>query len=144
MTLLLPYDPGVLPTRPAPTRGERLNLDLPGLPPVKDLRQSIRNRTHPLHSRFVELRRAASEGMAGRAWTFHPVEIQLVIRSPEPLGADIRNTYLGGIMDTLDGSSGYTFTFLPIVYEDDHQVTAVTTSWERSNVENYSLAIVFK
>jgi hypothetical protein len=144
MVSLLPYDPGVLPTRPAPMAGERVSLNLPGLPPVKDTRQSIRNRTHPLHDRFLALRQIATEAMAGRAWTFRPVELQLVIRSPEHSGAEMHNIFLGGVMDTLDGSSGYTFTFLPIVYEDDHQVTTVTTSWEQSEVENYSLVVVFK
>ncbi len=54
------------------------------------------------------------------------------------------NDYLGGIMDTLDGSSGYTFTYLPIAFEDDAQVTDCTMNWERASGTGYSLKIVFR
>jgi len=33
--------------------------------------------------------------------------------------------YVGGIEDTLDGSHGFTFTYLPIVFQDDCQVCRI-------------------
>jgi hypothetical protein len=81
--------------------------------------------------------------MDGRAWVFGRVELHLVVRSPEPLNHYGLNDYLGGVMDTLDGSSGYTFTFLPIVYEDDSQVHSATTVWEVSERSNYALEVLF-
>jgi hypothetical protein len=144
MMSMLPYDPGALPTHPAPATGEILTLAMEGLPPIKDRRQSIRNREHPLHPCFVALRSVATKAMAGRAWVFSPVELHLVIRSPDPLDHHVLNDYLGGVMDSLDGSSGFTFTFLPIVYEDDCQVYSSSTTWEFAEKNNYTLHVVFR
>jgi hypothetical protein len=122
----LPYDPGLLPTLPSPLPGQSIAFEVPGLPPVKDESKSIRNINHPLHSRFVLLRRTATAAMAGRAWFFGPIELRLTIFGTlEPR----RKTphYLGGIFDSLGGSSGFTFTYLPIVFEDDSQICSATT-----------------
>jgi hypothetical protein len=144
MTNILPYDPGVLPTDPAPSRGESLVLEIKGLPPIKTIRQSIRNQDHPHHHSFLMLRKAATDGMAGRAWYFGPIRLNLTIFSPERLNRWSLSHYLGGIMDTLDGSSGRTFTYLPIVFEDDCQVCETSIEWREGPRDSYRLKILFK
>jgi hypothetical protein len=114
------------------------------LPPAKNRRHSIRNRTHPLFYSFVALRKAATLAMAGRAWSFGPVELHLEICSLDELDFYTLNEYMGGVMDTLDGSSGSTFTYLPIVYEDDCQVCGSTTKWSRATHTGYELRVLFK
>jgi hypothetical protein len=135
---ILPYDPGVLPTRPAPSIGEKIVLELQGLPPRKDGNRSIRNRSHPRYNAFVALRSTATSVMAGRAWVFGPVRFYLVVRCPRSLNYYEMALYQGGVMDTLDGSSGHTFTFLPIIFEDDCQITEGTGRWVESSVESYT------
>jgi hypothetical protein len=46
-----------------------------------------------------------------------------------------------GIMDTLDGSCGSGFTYLPIVFEDDCQVASFKIDFEKSEDTWYSLEI---
>jgi hypothetical protein len=144
MSNFLPYDPGLLPTRPAPRPGETLLLEVPGVPPVKTRRQSIRNQGHPQHSSFITLRRAAIRAMGGRAWYFGPVRVRLTVFGPSSLDRWSLILYLGGIMDTLDGSSGRTFTYLPIVFEDDCQVRDSQTRWVKSSESSYRLKVTFK
>ena len=67
--LKLDPNPGVLPIKPAPSRGEKLSFRIDGLPPYKELRASIRNPKHRHYSRFVALREAAISAMDGRAWS---------------------------------------------------------------------------
>ncbi|MGO9591711.1 MAG: hypothetical protein ACLP3K_16910 [Candidatus Acidiferrales bacterium] len=119
-------------------------LDLPGLPPNKEVWRSIRNRRHPRHLTFVVLRKAAADAMAGRAWYFGPVELRLTVYGSRPLNRWGLNDYLGGVMDTLDGSSGETFTYLPIIFEDDCQVTKAQATWVKRAENSYRLKIVFK
>lgn len=144
MNSLLPYDPGNLPSKPSPVAGERIEFHVMGLPPIKDQGQSIRNRAHPLHDRFVTLRKASSEAMAGRAWVFAPVELELTVRCPEASERHSLTDFLAGVMDTLDGSSGCTFTFLPIIFEDDSQVIASRIQWEEAPQCSYSVAVVIR
>lgn len=144
MSNFLPYDPGLLPTRSAPSSGETLLIEVPGLPPIKTVRQSIRNQRHPQHSLFVALRNAATRAMAGRAWYFGPVELHLTIFRPRHLDRWSLNDYLSGIMDTLDGSSGPTFTYLPIIFEDDCQVCECQARWAKSPKTSYRLTVTFK
>jgi hypothetical protein len=139
MLNLLPYDPGLLPTKPAPSRGESLLLEIPGLPPTKTTRQSIRNQGHPRYPSFLILREAATLAMAGRAWYFGAVGLDMTIFSPAHLDRWDLNDYLGGIMDTLDGSSGQTFTYLPVVYQDDCQVCEATSKWIERPQSSYRL-----
>ena len=139
----LPYNPGLLPTRPAPRSGESLLLEVPGLPPIKTARQSIRNDGHPQHHCFVALREAAISAMAGRAWYFGAVALDLTIFGPGHIDRWSLNDYLGGIMDTLDGSSGQTFTYLPIIFEDDCQVCATHCRWLKGLESSYRLKIKF-
>src|SRR5882762_4706948 len=144
MSNFLPYDPGSPPTRPAPSPGETILLELSGLPPTKDRRQSIRNRKHSRHSTFTALRKSAAIAMAGRAWYFGPVELNLTIFGPNLPERRSLNDYLGGIMDTLDGSSGQTFSYLPIVFQDDSQVEEAHTEWVENSESSYRLKIIFK
>ena len=144
MPNFLPYNPGLLPTRPAPKSGEELVLTLPGAPPVKTVRQSIRNRLHPRYSSFVALRTAATMAMAGRAWYFGPVALDLTVYGPHALDRWGLIDYVGGIADTLDGSSGQTFTYLPIIFEDDCQVCECKSKWVRTSGESYRLKLMFE
>ena len=107
----LPYDPGVLPAAPAPAKGERLVIEVAGLPPYKEIRRSIRNTTHPRYDSFVALRTAAAQAMAGRAWYFEAIGLDLTLYAPRLHDGCSVSDYLSGIMDTLDGSSGPTFTY---------------------------------
>jgi len=54
------------------------------------------------------------------------------------------NDYMGGVMDTLDGSSGQTFTYLPIIYQDDCQVCEIASKWIERPQNSYRLEILFK
>jgi hypothetical protein len=140
---LLPYDPGPLPTRPSPEHGESFTIELSGLPPYKDISQSIRNVSHPRYDSFVALRRAAIDAMDGRAWYRGPIQLDLTIHAPALHKNRTLTDYLGGVMDTLDGSHGPTFTYLPIVYEDDRQVMDCRTQYVQSTVEKYMVRVVF-
>ncbi len=139
----LPYNPGSLPTRSAPNLGEEIHIIQSGLPPCKRRGSSLRNPSHPRYNAFVALRNAATKAMDGRAWYFGPVSINLVIYCNQDTERWGLNEYLDGIMDTLDGSSGIHFTYLPIVFEDDSQVSEAKTSYSKSKNESYDLKIVF-
>jgi len=82
--------------------------------------------------------------MAGRACYFGPVELHLTIFGPNSHERRSLNEYLGGIMDTLDGSSGQTFTYLPVVFQDDCQVAEAHTEWVEKPKCSYRLKIIFK
>ncbi len=60
-----------------------------------------------------------------------------------PSGGDYSSSseYLGGVLDTLDGSSGVTFTYLPIVFEDDSQVVRIELKWEDHSVCKYLIEV---
>ncbi len=136
-------DPGKLPTRPPPKVGERIVINLPGMPPRKQRHRSCRNPAHPHYDRFVLLREAATEAMASRQWFLGAVGLDFIMFGPELLRWDIVNEYLGGIMDTLDGSHGPNFTYLPIVYQDDAQVSAGKSLFRQAPEYSYKLAIEF-
>lgn len=142
-TPVLSYSPGALPTKPAPQRGERLIIEVSGLPPYKEVRRSIRNATHPIHPLFVDLRRAATRAMAGRAWYRGPVRLDLTICSRRLHQGRSVLDYMSGVMDTLDGSHGFSFTYLPIVYEDDAQVTDSQCRLQFSDHQHYRLIVEF-
>ena len=139
----LPYDPGPLPTRASPVAGEELTIRLSGLPPYKDGSHSIRNVTHPRYDTFLALRRAAIEAMDGRAWYAGPVALDLVIHAPKLHKNRNISDYASGVEDTLGGSSGYTFTCLPIAFEDDCQVFRVHSRFVESTQEFYELRVRF-
>jgi hypothetical protein len=139
----LPYDPGPLPTLPAPAAGEAIEIAVDGYPPFKDVKQSIRNRKHPCHDDFKKLRIAAIKAMAGRAWYFGPVGLDLVLYAPALPPKRTVLDYVGGVMDTLDGSSGCSFTFLPVVYEDDCQIAIGNMRFVESSSVHYTLKLAF-
>lgn len=140
---ILPYNPGVLPTLPTPKKGEQLSVEVIGLPPYKEIRHSIRNVTHPRYDAFVALRKAATDAMAGRAWCFGAVGIDLTIYAPQLHEGYSVIDYVAGVMDTLGGSCGSTFTYLPIVYQDDCQVARTNSRFEQADEERYCLVITF-
>jgi hypothetical protein len=141
MDPLLPYDPGVLPTKPCPPVGEEIVIEVDGFPPYKDEHQSIRNRRHPNHDAFRALRAAAIRAMDGRAWYFGAIAMRFELFAPAlPRGLRLID-FAAGIEDTLDGSSGCTFTFLPIVFEDDCQVCAFESVITESPHTKYRLTI---
>ncbi len=82
--------------------------------------------------------------MKGRAWYFGAVSLDVSIfyRKKDDLQATL-NEYVGGIMDTLDGSSGVHFTYLPIVYEDDCQVFRTESRFIKSDKCYYRVIIGF-
>ena len=117
MNNYLPYKPGVLPSRSAPAAGDSIIVYVKGLPPYKDKNFSIRNQRHKIFIRFEMLREIAIESMGGRAPYRGPVRLDLVM-----YGAGFEQNrglldYMGGIMDTLDGSHGQSFTYLPNILE---------------------------
>lgn len=140
---ILPHDPGQLPTRAAPSSGDSISIALSGLPPCKDMSRSIRNTDHPRYASFKALREAATQAMAGRAWYRGPVQLSLTIWAKELHPRRCLLDYIGGIMDTLDGSHGLTFTYLPIVYEDDRQVCISDSRIVPADNSSYRLKIVF-
>lgn len=136
-------DPGKLPTAPPPKVGDHFTLSLPGLPPRKQKHRSCRNPKHPHYDRFVRLREAATEAMRGRQWFLGAVGLDLLMFGPERLHWLLANEYIGGIMDTLDGSHGTNFTYLPIVYQDDCQVTSISTNFHTASEPRYTLDVFF-
>jgi hypothetical protein len=140
---ILPYNPGAMPKAVAPTKGDHIAFDVKGLPPYKQIRQSVRNVNHPRYDSFVALRTAATRAMRGRAWYFGPIGLDLIIYAPRlHEGCSVRD-YASGIMDTLDGSCGSTFTYLPMVYQDDCQVVDGESRFVTAEEERYRLEIRF-
>jgi len=137
------YDPGRLPIKRAPSPGESITIELGGLPPYKDASRSIRNPSHPRYPSFKALRDAAMQAMAGRACYRGPVQLSLVLRANEVHPRRRLLDYIGGVMDTLDGSHGPTFTYLPIVYEDDCQVCLTDGRVVPADRQSYRLDVVF-
>ncbi|MBC7260185.1 MAG: hypothetical protein H5T65_13200 [Chloroflexi bacterium] len=143
MNRVLAYDPGLLPTMPAPQGGEAIELRVSGLPPYKDTSFSIRNPKHKHHERFVALRAAAIEAMAGRAWSHGAIGLDLEVHAPNLEPGRTLVDYLAGVMDTLDGSHGTHFTYLPVAYNDDCQVCDSACIFNRSEDEWYAVQIRF-
>jgi len=140
---ILLYNPGVLPSKPGPANGEELNLCIEGLPPIKKRGISLRNPSNPRYAAFVALRAAATEAMHGRAWYFGPIRLELVIYGTREMDRWKLIEYVGGIMDTLDRSSGRQFTYLPVAYEDDCQVCDASSRFEYADEPRYELKVQF-
>ncbi|MEK6321214.1 MAG: hypothetical protein AABN33_05970 [Acidobacteriota bacterium] len=139
----LEYDPGVLPPSPAPSAGDEVAFKLEGMPPYKDEHFSIRNPRHKIHGRFVALRKMAIDAMAGRARYSEAVSLNFDMHAPEFERGRSLLDYVSGIMDTLDGSHGVNFTYLPIVYEDDCQVAAGRQRFVKGEATWYEIKILF-
>lgn len=135
----LPYNPGVLPTKPAITVGDLIEFKVDGYPPYKDTHFSIRNIKHKDNYRFIKLREAGILAMNGRAWSHEPIKMDFILYAPAFEEGKNLNDYIGGIMDTLDGSSGGSFTYLPVIFEDDCQIATGHSSIVNSVDVKYSL-----
>lgn len=118
----VPYNPGTLPTKPGIAAGDIVEFEVEGYPPCKDTHFSIRNVKHKDHDRFIRLRDAGIKEMKGRAWTNGPIRMTFILYAPSFEKGKVLLDYAAGIEDTLDGSSGFTFTYLPVVFEDDCQI----------------------
>jgi len=79
--------------------------------------------------------------MDGRAWCFGPIKLDLTIHAPKLHPNRGLVDYMGGVEDTLDGSSGFTFTYLPIVFEDDCQVCDSAARFVESDDEFYEIEL---
>ena len=134
-------NPGSLPVHPAPKPGDKLRIKVEGIPPYKDVHFSIRNPKHPKYKSFADLRDAATKAMKGRKWYEGPVRINFTFYAPKLEKAMV--DYLGGIADTLDGSHGMCFTYLPIVYQDDCQIVEIGTEFIVSQKTKYIVEIFF-
>jgi hypothetical protein len=139
----LPYDPGVLPTRSSPSAGETLLIEVSGYPPYKDEHFSMRNPRHLNYKAFVRLRNTAIITMKGRAWYFGPIEMNVTLLAPSFEKGKVLIDYVAGIQDTLDGSSGREFTYLPIVFEDDCQVKVGHAEFVKAKKIHYKIKIKF-
>ena len=81
--------------------------------------------------------------MKGRAPYDDAVSIHLELSAPTLEEGKALVDYLGGVMDSLDGSHGETFTYLPIAYEDDCQVVSSKCEFIESDAASYRLRISF-
>lgn len=79
--------------------------------------------------------------MAGRKWYDEAVGMKLTLRA-NALDRPLLD-YIAGIMDTLGGSHGDTFTYLPIAFQDDCQVSVGETFFVKDSTTTYTLEIVF-
>jgi len=134
-------NPGVFPTKPAPSPGQTIKLRVNGLPSFKELHRSIRNPKHPRYDAFVRLREAAITAMDGRECYSGPIAMDFCLYAPR-LERRLRD-YVGGVEDTLDGSHGPSFTYLPIVYQDDCQVCTGHYKFIESIETFYTVRITF-
>lgn len=135
-------DVGPLPTLPPPAAGDTLSITVDGRPPIKTYGRSMRNATSTQRSRFMALRRAAIAAMAGRKWYEGGVAIDITYRAPSPPGPT-QVDYINGVMDTLGGSHGPTFIYLPIVYLDDSQIVSVRSRPEVAPTDGYTVDVEF-
>jgi len=81
--------------------------------------------------------------MSGRAPYRGAVGLDFVMHAPELDKNRSLTDYIGGIMDTLDGSHGVEFTYLPVVYEDDCQVVDGRSRFQPSTNSFYEITIRF-
>jgi hypothetical protein len=139
----LPYDPGVIPNKPAPSAGDTITIEVEGLPPHKDTSRSIRNMHHPRYDAFVALARAATGAMDGRACYMGAVALDLTVYAPDLHKNRNIADYASGIEDTIDGSSGVIFTYLPIIIQDDCQVVNWTMRYIKAAEARYCLIVTF-
>ena len=139
---ILPYDPGVLPTKPAIGPGDVIMIEVASYPPYKDEHFSIRNPKHKFYRRFVDLRSAGISAMDGRAWSHGAIRMNFTLRAPALEEGRTLLDYAAGIEDTLDGSSGQNFTYLPVVFEDDCQICEMRMDFVVA--ESVSYAVEFE
>jgi hypothetical protein len=134
-------NPGVLPSKPAPSPDETIEIRLDGLPSFKEINRSIRNPKHPRYEAFMRLREAAITAMDGRECYSGPIRMDFSLCAPR-LERRLLD-YMAGIEDTLDGSHGPNFTYLPIVYQDDCQLCDGRSQFIPSSETFYIVGITF-
>lgn len=81
--------------------------------------------------------------MAGRAWYTGTVSMEFEMWARRFDGARWIADYLGGIADPLDGSHDMSFTYLPIVYEDDFQVNVAGFQFHAFDEPHYIVKVRF-
>jgi len=69
--------------------------------------------------------------------------MDFVMHAPQFERKKTLTDYMDGIMDTLDGSHGVEFTYLPIVYEDDCQVCDGRSRFQLDSEIFYEVTIRF-
>jgi hypothetical protein len=69
------------------------------------------------------------------------VELDVVFYAPRLHGGKNVLDYVAGISDTLDGSSGCTCTYLPIVFQDDCQVALTRMAFVVTDETKYRVVI---
>lgn len=119
----------------------KIKIHVVGIPPHKDISRSIRNKNHPHHNRFLELRKAAQKAM--RKWKYYMGPVEIKMHYVRHKGDKSIFDYAGGICDTLDGSHGFNFHWLPIVFLDDCQVVKIKMTQEKGERDEYFLEINF-
>ncbi len=81
--------------------------------------------------------------MGNRAWYFGKIAMEITLFGSPDTAIHTLNAYMGGICDTLGGSSGLTFTYLPIIYEDDSQIDSLSITWQRDTDVHYCIRLLF-
>lgn len=118
-----------------------MRIEVEGYPAPKDVHFSIRNPRHRDHARFRRLREEATKVMAGRRWYDGPVRMEFTLYAPK-LDKRLLD-YVAGVEDTLDGSHGCEFTYLPIVYQDDCQICSIEYRFVEAEEVRYVVEVVF-
>ena len=136
-------NPGCLPRKAPPKVGEKIVFEVPGFPPPKEIGASIRNPQHRYYHRFLKLREAATSAMNGHAWTDGAVTLSFTMHAPAFEKGKALLDYVSGIEDTLDGSHGPHFTYLPIVFQDDCQVVKGQFHFRYSKKIGYVVEVEF-
>lgn len=81
--------------------------------------------------------------MRGRKWTEGPGAVNVTLHASSLDKGKSLVDYVSGIYDTLDGSHGVYFTYLPIVYQDDCQVCQSKAALMFSRRASYMVHIEF-
>ncbi|BBO17274.1 conserved hypothetical protein [Candidatus Brocadia pituitae] len=92
-------------------------------------------------SQFIKLCNAGIAAMNGRAWSHASIRMDFTLYAPSFERKRTMLDYIAGVGDTLDGSSGFTFTYLPIVFEDDCQICHWNSRLIKSSKTKYVLRI---
>jgi hypothetical protein len=81
--------------------------------------------------------------MRGRRWSDLAISLTLSIFAPSlEKGMDVID-YVSGVCDTLGGSHGQTFTYLPIIYQDDVQANLGKYQFHEGPKTYYVIKIQF-
>jgi hypothetical protein len=118
-----------------------MTIKVKGIPPHKGAHFSIRNPKHANHDRFTLLRKKANEAMGKMPYSSGPIGV--TIRYQRQLGSRPSADYVSGIFDTLGGSHGMQFHWMPIVYLDDNQIRTVNYHETDGAFDYYEIDIEF-